>query len=118
MIVDKHRVEAEEATMVGKGFVRGERTYKYIEYLLRSAVRLMGRHRKACELVVPVALAHSQIKPAASRINVATYSASEHRICHGSTRIAVPRRRHHPRRDEGQEVEETAEEDLANTRVK
>src|SRR5262245_22106327 len=51
--------------MVGKGHVGGEGTHGHIEYLLEARLGLCGRHRKTRELVVAVALAHSEIEPAA-----------------------------------------------------
>src|SRR5690349_3043192 len=39
--------------------------HEHIEYLLEAWLGLVGRHREACELVVAVAFADSEIEPAA-----------------------------------------------------
>src|SRR5262245_15545947 len=78
---DNNRVEAEEAATVGEGRVRGERTHEHIEYLLEARLGLIGRHCEACELVVAVAFAHSQIKPAArKKIQGRNLFGKQHRV--------------------------------------
>jgi hypothetical protein len=79
--LDNHRFEPEEAAVVGKRNVGGERTHEHIEYLLETRLGLFGRHRKTREFVVAVALAHSQIKPAArEQIQGRNLLCEQHRV--------------------------------------
>ena len=104
---DNHLVEAEEAAAVRKGLIRGERTHEHIEHLLEARLGLIGRHREACELVVAVAFADSEIEPAArEKIQGRNLLGKQHRIVpwqHKNRRAEAKARR--TSRDKGQEGE-------------
>ena len=105
--LDDDLVEAEEAAAVRERLVRGERTHEHIEYLLEARLGLIGRHREACELVVAIALADSEIEPAArQKIQGRNLLGQQHRIVpwQHEHRRAEPKARR-ARRDKGQQRE-------------
>src|SRR5262245_47814511 len=78
---DDYRVEAKEAAMVGKGLLRGERTQEHIQHLFEARLGLLGRHGKAREFVMAIALAHPKIEPASrQKIQGCNLLGKQHRI--------------------------------------
>ena len=81
---DNHLVEAEEAATVGERSVGGERAHQHVEHLLEARLGLGGRHGEACELVVAVAFADSEIEPAVrEKIQGRNLLGKQHRVVPG-----------------------------------